>query len=469
MLELIHKIITKVWKDEIMPSDWEEGLICPIYKKGDPLECTNYRGITLINVAYKIFSNILYERLKIYTDNVIRRYQCGFREGRSTIDQIHAMRQIIERLKEYKIDTYYLFIDFRAAYDSIDRRELLLAMSELGIPAKLIKLTQMTIKRIQCKIKIYNYMTELFYTGKGLRQGDALACLLFNIVMEKVIRDSNIDTRATIHTKSIQLLGYADDLVIVSRSIRDLKDAFIKLESAARKMGLVINEDKTKYMEIVKGQPKFDHFSAGHFVFQRVKEFKYLGVQITDDGKIDQEIKHRLIIANKSYYGLMGQMRSKYISRGTKIKLYKTLIRPVLIYGAETWAINKENEDKLAVFERKILRRIYGPVCEAGGWRIRYNAELYKKFRDPDIVREVKARRVRWLGHLYRTEEQYPARMLTFNTIYGTRRVGRPPRRWLQYVEDDLLESGVGAWRRMAGDRERWKRIVGAVKAGKRL
>ena len=325
------------------------------------------------------------------------------------------------------------------------------------------------MQKVQSKVKIYKHISESFYTGKGLRQGDALACLLFNIAMEKVIRDSNIDTRATIYTKSTQILGYADDLEIVSRSIRDLRDTFTKLETAARKMGLQINEEKTKYMEITKNQSNNDHLDAGHHRFQRVKEFKYLGVKVTDDGKIEQEIKHRLTLANRSYYGLITQMRSKYICRKTKIKLYKTLIRPVLTYGAETWAINKEDESKLAAFERKILRRIYGPVCEMGRWRIRYNSELYKIFNEPDIVKEIKARRIQWLGHLYRTEDQHPTRMLTFNTIYGSRRVGRPPMRWMQSVEDDLLRSGMGAWRRAASDRTRWRTVVGAVKAGKRL
>ena len=104
-----------------------------------------------------------------------------------------------------------------------------------------------------------------------------------------------------------------------------------------------------------------------------------------------------------------------------------------------------------------------------GRWRIRHNAELYQYFKYPYIFREIKARRVRWLGHLYRTEEQHPTRMLTFNTVYGNRGVGRPPTRWLQYVEDDLLRSGIGAWNRIVNDRNGWKRIVGAVKAGKRL
>jgi hypothetical protein len=102
------------------------------------------------------------------------------------------------------------------------------------------------------------------------------------------------------------------------------------------------------------------------------------------------------------------------------------------------------NEDKVATFKRKVLRKIYGPICDNGRWRIRYNNELYQLFGEPDIIKETKARRVRWLGHLFRTNENHPCRKLTFTTLHGTRKVGRPPRRWLESVEGDLRNNGVG-------------------------
>jgi hypothetical protein len=78
-----------------------------------------------------------------------------------------------------------------------------------------------------------------------------------------------------------------------------------------------------------------------------------------------------------------------------KCKLYKPLIRPVVLYGCETSAINRYNEEKIAIFERRVLRKVYGPTCDNGRWRIRYNNELYLLFGEPDIIREIKARRVK--------------------------------------------------------------------------
>jgi sorting nexin-29 len=191
---------------------------------------------------YNAFSNTLFTRLKPYVEKVTGSYQCGFREGKPTTDQIHTLHQVLQRTREFKIDTYHLFIDFKAAYDSIKRDKLLSAMQEFGIPVKLINLTRATLKRVKCRIKLQVHLSEAFLTQSGLRQKDALVCLLFNIALEKVMRDSGVERRGIIYYKSVQVLPYADDLDITGRSERDAKEAFIKLKNEAQKKGLNVNE-----------------------------------------------------------------------------------------------------------------------------------------------------------------------------------------------------------------------------------
>jgi sorting nexin-29 len=101
LLRRIHKLILLIWQKEKIPDECKEGLLCPIFKKGDKLQCNNYRGITLLNVTYKILSNIILKRLSTYTEEIIGEYQCGFRLDRSTIDQIFVMRQVMEKCYEY--------------------------------------------------------------------------------------------------------------------------------------------------------------------------------------------------------------------------------------------------------------------------------------------------------------------------------------------------------------------------------
>lgn len=109
-MSVIHEI-TNIWDKEELPGELGVGVICPLHKKEDQLVCGNYRGITLLNTIYKILSNVLCERLRPYAEKCIGAYQAGFKGGRSTIDQIFTLRQILEKTREYGIDTYHLFID----------------------------------------------------------------------------------------------------------------------------------------------------------------------------------------------------------------------------------------------------------------------------------------------------------------------------------------------------------------------
>jgi hypothetical protein len=91
LINHLHKLMVYVWNTEIMPQDWNTGHICPIYKKGDRLNCRNHRGITLLNVSYKIFTNILYGRIQPYTEKVLQSYQCDFQPGKSIVNQIYTI------------------------------------------------------------------------------------------------------------------------------------------------------------------------------------------------------------------------------------------------------------------------------------------------------------------------------------------------------------------------------------------
>ncbi|XP_062137632.1 uncharacterized protein LOC133846936 [Drosophila sulfurigaster albostrigata] len=109
LIRCMHQLFCKIWLEESMPNDWNLSVLCPVLKKGDPTISTNYRGISLIAISYKVLSSVICERLKPYTSTLIGPYQCGFRPGKSTIDQIFTLRQILEKTHENGIDTHHLF------------------------------------------------------------------------------------------------------------------------------------------------------------------------------------------------------------------------------------------------------------------------------------------------------------------------------------------------------------------------
>jgi hypothetical protein len=97
---------------------------------------------------------------------------------------------------------------------------------------------------------------------------------------------------------------------------------------------------------------------------------------------------------------MLNMLKAKNINRKHKVIIYKTLIKPVLMYGAETWVLSKADELRLGVSERKVLRRIYGPICEEATWRSRCNEELYRLYDETDLVTTIKITRLRWAGHI---------------------------------------------------------------------
>lgn len=232
-------------------------------------------------------------------------------------------------------------------------------------------------------------------------------------------------------------------------------------------MGLTIDEDKTEYLIATNRNIDTDPLKINNYTFENVKQFKYLGTMISSCNDLKIEIKSRLAMANRCFYGLKDQLKSKYISIKTKTSLYKTLIRPVVLYGSECWALNRTEEDLLLIFERKILRNIFGPIKQDNIWRIAYNHEIYKKYGEPNILKVIKASRIRWLGHIFRYKDDFPTKRITFSNIEGKRRRGRPPTRWLDVVEKDLKEIGVNRWRAIARDRDRWGKLGETVLASR--
>ena len=141
-------------------------------------------------------------------------------------------------------------------------------------------------------------------------------------------------------------------------------------------------------------------------------------------------------------------MKSRALNRSSKLKIHTTLIRPVITYGCEAWTLTSRNEQQLRIFERKILRKIFGPVQDENGiWRIRKNHELNELIGNTDIVRFIKSSRMTWLGHVMRMDEgRMPRRMLEWKPM-GRKIRGRPRKRWIEDVEEDIQTMGIRWWR----------------------
>ncbi|KAJ4428685.1 hypothetical protein ANN_25678 [Periplaneta americana] len=153
--------------------------------------------------------------------------------------------------------------------------------------------------------------------------------------------------------------------------------------------------------------------------------------------------------------------------KNLKVRIYKTVILSVVLYGCETWTLTLREEHRLRVFENKVLRKIFGAKRDevTGEWRKLHNTELHALYSSPDIIRSIKSRRLRWAGHVARMGESRNAYKLLVGRPEGKRPLGRPRRRWEDNIKMDLREVGYDDrhWINLAQDRDRWRAYVRAA------
>ena len=165
----------------------------------------------------------------------------------------------------------------------------------------------------------------------------------------------------------------------------------------SRNRWVATNEGNTKYMlstniDVRRIGPQIIPIMTTLCI---VKEFIYLGSAVTIKSDVSLGIKRRITLANGCYYGLNRWLSSRGLSRTTKLVLYKTLIVPVLIYDIQTWKLLSTDTVPVRVFERKLLRKILGPVQSGDDFRIRSNSELYELLNDIEILQRINIQRLK--------------------------------------------------------------------------
>ena len=250
VISWLHKVITDVWHTNSVPQDWRDAIIVPFHKKGDKKVCANYRGISLIDVAAKVFATILLNRFHQQRDARTRPNQAGFRPGRGTIDQIFCLRRTLEHRWCYQQPTVVCFVDFAAAFDSIDRNAIWQIMEANGIPQKLLSLIKSYYSNTRSKVRCYGSLTDAFDIGSGVRQGCPLSPMIFNYAIDFILEHGLEGFNGAQLNRSVSMtdLDYADDIALISSSHAELQAALDRIATFSSMVGMKINSAKTKIL-----------------------------------------------------------------------------------------------------------------------------------------------------------------------------------------------------------------------------
>jgi hypothetical protein len=177
----------RIWDEETVPTEWTEGIICPMYKKGDRMICSNYRPFTLLNEVYKIFSILINNRLTKMVESKLEDCQMGFRPNRSTIDTIFIVRHI-EKFHEFNIELHNISIGYTHAFYSVFRDKTIECLNKYEIQSKLIKIIARTLKDTKAGVKVNQNYKEKFEITTGVKQGDPLSTTLFSMVIDDILK-----------------------------------------------------------------------------------------------------------------------------------------------------------------------------------------------------------------------------------------------------------------------------------------
>ena len=459
--ENLLPIIHKIWQQEEFPTDWKNGYIAVLPKKGNLSDCNNYRGIMLLSIPGKVLSRIILNRIKAKVDKKLRDNQAGFRKNRSCADQISSLRIILEQSAELNTSLYANFIDYSKAFDSIDRNTLWKIMANYGIPDKLINLIKSMYKDSGGQILHKGKLTDFFAIVTGVRQGCLISPFLFLLAIDWILTRSTGDNTGIQWTLNSQLddLDYADDLALLSHTRAQMQTKTDKLCENSAMVGLQVNIAKTKVMK--SNTTSTEPIQIGNTQLEEVGKFVYLGSTVTQTGGTDEDVKARIYKARHTFANLHKVWSSKNIRVNTKLKIFNSNVKSILLYGSETWFLTKKLESKLQTFINKCLRRILNIFWP----EVISNQSLWERTKQPRISQQIKQRKFRWLGHTLRKDNDSIAKYALKWNPQGKRKRGRPKTTWRRQLTKELeaLRLTLRGAESLAQDRRAWRNLVGGL------
>ena len=287
----------------------------------------------------------------------MREEQAGFRSGRGTIEHIFILRNIIEQVVEWQATLYITFVDFEKAFDSVHRESLWTIMESYGIPCKIIHMAQMLYEDSECAVLDEGKESEWFKVKTGVKQGDVMSGFIFLIVVDWIMRNITAENKTGIRwnfTSKLEDLDFADDIALMSLYYTHMQTKARQLNQFAARTGLRINKNKNKILRI--NSKCENRILIDDQKIKEVDKYNYLGANVSKQGGGGDDIVNIIHKARVSFMKLKQIWNSNIYTLRSKLWLFNTLVKPVLLYGSEIWKIYEGDNKTLDTFFFKCLR-----------------------------------------------------------------------------------------------------------------
>jgi hypothetical protein len=325
---------------------------------------------------------------------------------------------VLEKRNVYRRPTILVFLDFKSAFDSVDRSVLLKTLAQMGMPMKFVNIIRSLYSHTVGRVRVYGQLSKSFPTTSGVRQGCPLSPFLFNFIIDAVMMRAlqglqNPGVRI-IAGENLVDLEYADDIVLIFEKEGEAQALLDKLTEVIPSFGMTFAAAKCKVM-LQDLQALNTPLMIQGEALEVVERFTYLGSCISSDGSVTDEVEARVSKARIAFANLRHLWRQKGLSLGLKGRVYNATVRAVLLYGSETWPIRKDDLRRLQVFDNRCLRTIAGV-----GWRQRIRNEVVRKrvfgnTAGNSIEECIQKNRLRWLGHVLRMPNNRLPRKVLFS------------------------------------------------------
>ena len=378
VVNLLVRFFNIVLSSGVVPSVWCLGMIKPLFKKkGSADDPDNYRGITLLSCVGKLFTACINARLSLYLEcaGILGSEQAGFRDGHSTLDHIFTLHGLIDLYLNDRKRIYCAFVDYKKAFDLVDRSSLWSKLISSGINGKIINVVYNMYKNAKSCVKLGNNLSEFFVCNIGVRQGENLSPLLFALYLNdfeyfvsrhykgldmcsSAIREHLSDDDVEVFLRLYVLL-YADDTVIFAESAEELQCALAAVHQYCDLWKLTVNTSKTKVVIFSRGRVRrFPQFMFGDSSLDVVSDYTYLGVIFNYNGSFNKAMKKQINQARRAMFHLKSKARKLSLPIDVQCELFDVLVAPILLYGSEVWGY--ENLECIEMFYKKFLKSLLG-------------------------------------------------------------------------------------------------------------